>query len=967
MNQTLNCWLFAGCVAATFFPARPTLGQDATERSSAETLTATAEAVRDTLQKIEPFPAAVLESHLVGIQFSFLSVDASTADAVFFAEQKEFQQLVKRVSPTTQLRIEESQLAHSWNRVVRSSLIPHLLAEIDRQQPDAEMSVLSERHAVASLGRQFYISLDGSPNSAAEIVDEPISGFNWLERIRLTPVLETSRRLSLTAHFVVRPVAEDIDHVTKARVDTARVLLNEDQSAVALLRGSDDDERTLLIVMTPGRAKSTADELSRKEEPDDAIAFAAAFSDAQVDAPEQAESTPPTQQPTAPADTPREDTAPATDAQLLKEIRELRTLIENVRGDVLRLRYELRQQKSNKASQNETTRPEALQSATEVIRVPASQSRLFDRDRAVTRIALADPGIVDVTQYSPKQFGIVGLKPGTTTVSVWFDGEENPLMLTVHVDGPGEPVDVLLTPQQTDAHHAIEKALDQPVELQFSDAPLVEILRFIAEQAGINMVIDAPGLEEEGVTTNTETTIHLKKVTLRSALRVLLNDLNLGWTIENEALTITSKTRLEGKLITQAYQVMKLAGPENSKEQKEQQLERLVELITATVAPDTWEELGGPGSIRTFPGGASLVIRQTEGVHSQIQVLLQSLTKLLVSQTQDAVKTQLPVQSWNQERFPVRTVDKLQMENVLGGGRQPVVVVETPSPETYRPGQQSGLTLRGPSGTPLEVGRGGGQRATEGRLPRVAVDGGIYVDHPRSTIKPVTREYTPSRTLLVTFQKEGESDSVAAAKLVEHIRKTINPESWKADDARIEVYVSGTVRVVIRHTPGTHDRVRRLLERMETEARDEQPDKTPDSGQAEIRVPAKSSKLVAPGAFPRGDESANRARGWDHIVWNDLGLKLGPSISADAIKSPATYRGGLALTDVREDSYAAVAGLRQGDVLVGIHIWETLTREDVGYVLSRIKERNVQSPLKFYAIRNGETMVGQTSLSDGLD
>lgn len=958
MNPTLNCWLFAGCVAATFFPARPTLGQDATERSSAETLTATAEVVRDTLQKIEPFPAAVLESHLVGIQFSFLSVDASTADAVFFAEQKEFQQLVKRVSPTTQLRIEESQLAHSWNRVVRSSLIPHLLAEIDRQQPDAEMSVLSERYAVASLGRQFYISLDGSPNSAAEIVDEPISGFNWLERIRLTPVLETSRRLSLTAHFVVRPVAEDIDHVTKARVDTARVLLNEDQSAVALLRGSDDDERTLLIVMTPGRAKSTADELSRKEEPDNAIAFAAAFSDAQVDAPEQAESTPPTQQPTAPADTPREDTAPATDAQLLKEIRELRTLIQGVRGDVLRLRYELRLQKTQGSREEEppvgeVKTADGFRSATETIRIPAGQSWLFDRGQAIARLAIADPSVLDVVQYSPKQAAFVGLKPGRTTITVWLDDEETPLMLTTQVDGPGEPVDVLLTPQQTDAHHAIEKALDQPVELQFSDAPLVEILRFIAEQAGINMVIDAPGLEEEGVTTNTETTIHLKKVTLRSALRVLLNDLNLGWTIENEALTITSKTRLEGKLITQAYQVMKLAGRENSKEQKEQQLERLVELITATVAPDTWEELGGPGSIRTFPGGASLVIRQTEGVHTQIQVLLQSLTRLLVSQAQDTVKTQPPVKSWSQERFPVRTVDKLQMENVLGGGRQPVVVVEPPSTEVYRPGRQSGLTLRRRGGTPLEVGRGGGQRATEGRLPRVAVDGGIYVDHPRSTIKSVTREYTPSHTLLATFQKEGEPETVAAKKLVEHIRKSINPASWKTDEAQIEVYVSGTVRLVIRQTPGTHDRIRRTLERMEAEARDEQPDKTLDNGQAASGTPATGSADDGSASIAAIDERS--------------GLKLGPTISANAVKSPETYRGGFAIRDVREGSPASAAGIRKGDILVGIHKWEMLSSENVGFVLKQVDEGRVQSPLKFYVVRDGETMTGEIDLTGSSD
>ena len=119
MNQTLARWLLSGCVAATFLVDRPVSGQDAAEIQPASSLGTTAEAVQQTLQNVEPFPPAVLESQLVGVQFSFLSVDASIADAVFFAEQKEFQQLVKRVSPATQLRIEESQLAHRWNRVVR--------------------------------------------------------------------------------------------------------------------------------------------------------------------------------------------------------------------------------------------------------------------------------------------------------------------------------------------------------------------------------------------------------------------------------------------------------------------------------------------------------------------------------------------------------------------------------------------------------------------------------------------------------------------------------------------------------------------------------------------------------------------------------------------------------------------------------------------------------------------------------
>jgi hypothetical protein len=53
----------------------------------------------------------------------------------------------------------------------------------------------------------------------------------------------------------------------------------------------------------------------------------------------------------------------------------------------------------------------------------------------------------------------------------------------------------------------------------------------------------------------------------------------------------------------------------------------LVELITTTVAPDTWEGVGGPGSIEPFPTNLSLVVDQTEEVHAQIVDLLEQLRR----------------------------------------------------------------------------------------------------------------------------------------------------------------------------------------------------------------------------------------------------------------------------------------------------------------------------------------------------
>ncbi len=53
----------------------------------------------------------------------------------------------------------------------------------------------------------------------------------------------------------------------------------------------------------------------------------------------------------------------------------------------------------------------------------------------------------------------------------------------------------------------------------------------------------------------------------------------------------------------------------------------LIDLITTTVKPQTWDEVGGPGSISHFPNNLSLVISQTQEVHEEIVDLLEQLRR----------------------------------------------------------------------------------------------------------------------------------------------------------------------------------------------------------------------------------------------------------------------------------------------------------------------------------------------------
>jgi serine protease Do len=100
----------------------------------------------------------------------------------------------------------------------------------------------------------------------------------------------------------------------------------------------------------------------------------------------------------------------------------------------------------------------------------------------------------------------------------------------------------------------------------------------------------------------------------------------------------------------------------------------------------------------------------------------------------------------------------------------------------------------------------------------------------------------------------------------------------------------------------------------------------------------------------------------DEQVWTSFGLRLEPIASESFQKLNSRYRGGLRVAAVRPGSPAAAEGIRRGDVLVGMHIWETITLDNVRYILNRPDFAQLR-PLKFYILRGEETLYGHLQVS----
>ena len=91
--------------------------------------------------------------------------------------------------------------------------------------------------------------------------------------------------------------------------------------------------------------------------------------------------------------------------------------------------------------------------------------------------------------------------------------------------------------------------------------------------------------------------------------------------------------------------------------------------------------------------------------------------------------------------------------------------------------------------------------------------------------------------------------------------------------------------------------------------------------------------------------------------WDQLGLRLAPAVPSTVQQLQPRYRGGLLVQEVRFGSPASDKGIRPGDILVGLHIWETVKPDNVSYILDQIESDELET-VKFYILRGRDTLFG---------
>jgi general secretion pathway protein D len=227
---------------------------------------------------------------------------------------------------------------------------------------------------------------------------------------------------------------------------------------------------------------------------------------------------------------------------------------------------------------------------------------------------------------------------------------------------------------------AVARALNSKVDLVYQETALKDVVVDLQQKTGITIYLNVKKLEEAAVSPDVPITCDFHDLTLRTGLKLLMDELECVANDQGEYLMITTPEDAETRLIVRIYDCRELLaltlgkakatatphesrsaivvptqplspatapspsaripgaivpqigglqpqvcspGPASSPERDA--ANELVGIITSTVAPQSWDEVGGPASINDFNG--LFIVSQTDSIHAEVEHLLGMLQR----------------------------------------------------------------------------------------------------------------------------------------------------------------------------------------------------------------------------------------------------------------------------------------------------------------------------------------------------
>ena len=114
---------------------------------------------------------------------------------------------------------------------------------------------------------------------------------------------------------------------------------------------------------------------------------------------------------------------------------------------------------------------------------------------------------------------------------------------------------------QSPKDQAIQAKLNKPVQVNFHNVPLRQAVEDLQQMTGMNIHLMTESLSTEAINPETPVSLKADNVSLKAALRVLLDQAHLTYMIQDEMLKITTHRAAQGNLVRKVYSVADLVIP----------------------------------------------------------------------------------------------------------------------------------------------------------------------------------------------------------------------------------------------------------------------------------------------------------------------------------------------------------------------------------------------------------------------
>jgi hypothetical protein len=371
---------------------------------------------------------------------------------------------------------------------------------------------------------------------------------------------------------------------------------------------------------------------------------------------------------------------------------------------------------------------------------------------------------------------------------------------------------------------SVAARLADPVDqFELTETPLSKAVELLAAMGTLPVTLDVDALAQLGVAPHDPISLSLSSTTIGKALQAVVAQKGLAVIVENGQVIIGAPAEYRETTRTVRYTVADLTGEDQAA------VAELAALVQKLVAPESWQAVGGRGTI--VPNRGAMVVVQTSEVHDQVLMFCEKLRSA----------RHKPLRSReNPERFALTTqrdrAQKMLDQPVMVNFHEPAPLARILAYLTEATGSEilvnRAALAAAETSDRVETSLAAKKQPLGGALVELLRPLGLtYRTIGSEVIQVTTREAAEDRLALEFYPLEtslakqeaglakqnsplplGEGQGVRAASLLARVKSGVAPATWSDAGGSGEVYLDPPSQcLIVLQSQPVQAEVQRLL------------------------------------------------------------------------------------------------------------------------------------------------------------